>query len=193
MKRFFVIATLLLSCWRPLFSQTQVWVKVASESTASSATLPAGATYRLGLPSCPSAGGGASWSASITVVGVTTLNPLSFWEGGFPIATDPCPGSVKELDVLETTAPQTVTVTNNSTSPATVTNVTLGTVSGTAPVVPTGPVPTSIPVPAGASYVVTITNQTVAGTQVMFNMSMDGASFVCLYTLDTTQATCTVP
>ena len=55
----------------------------------------------------------------ITVTQTTTLSPISM--GGanpFPFS-DPDSGTVKELDVLETVAPQTVTVVDTSATPAT--------------------------------------------------------------------------
>lgn len=86
---------------------TQTWFKVADESSIS-VTIPAGVTWRWGTPKCGLTGAPA-WSAS--QVGPKTINPLTMaaatTQFGVP---DPCQLTAKELDILETTVVQTVTV-----------------------------------------------------------------------------------
>jgi hypothetical protein len=119
-----------------------VWATIASESTSISVTLPAGTTYRLGDYA------NNRWSDPVTVTAPTTISPMSM-SGGDPFPfSDPDQGTVKELDVLETTAPQTIAVTNLATSPAT-------TVSQIVP--PTVP-PTAVPVAPGTTYTLTFSN-----------------------------------
>src|ERR1044071_6215368 len=93
-------AALLLSA---LAASAQTWYKVATEVTAATVKLPAGATYRLGSGTC--------WSASQTVA-VATILSLQ-WPGKYPFA-DPCPNVLKELDILETSAAQLVILTTGS-------------------------------------------------------------------------------
>jgi hypothetical protein len=181
-----------------------VWATIASESTSISVTLPAGTTYRLGDYA------NNRWSDPVTVTAPTTISPMSM-SGGDPFPfSDPDQGTVKELDVLETTAPQTIAVTNLATSPAT-------TVSQIVP--PTVP-PTAVPVAPGTTYTLTfsnfatsptagqnalmlalvnapssLANQTWEGTQM--NLTIDGVTMVCTYGQTYTNGvfslTCTVP
>src|SRR5450631_4292097 len=110
-----LIAPLLLAT-PALYAQTtpaQVWNTIAAESATTSVTLPAGTTYRLGDYT------NNKWSAPVTVQVDTTLNPISMGvANSFPFS-DPDEGTVKELDILETVAPQTITVTDLSVAPAT--------------------------------------------------------------------------
>jgi hypothetical protein len=177
---------------------TPVWSTIASEGNTS-VTIPAGATYRFGDKV------NNLWSAPITVSSATTFSPI--YIGIFPFA-DPDPGTVKELDVLETTAPQTVTVVNFN--------------AGTtvAQVVPPLVPPTAVPLPAGNAYTLTFSNFTTPasagpnalmfafvnapanmanntweGTQM--NLTFDGVTMVCTYgqtyTNEVFTLNCTVP
>jgi hypothetical protein len=159
-----------------------VWSTIASEGNTS-VTIPAGATYRFGDKV------NNLWSAPITVSVATTFSPI--YIGIFPFA-DPDPGTVKELDVMETTAPQTVTVINFN--------------AGTtvAQVVPPLVPPAAVPLPAGTAYTLTFSNfstpasagpnalmfafvnapanmanNTWEGTQM--NLAFDGVTMVCTY------------
>jgi hypothetical protein len=180
-----------------------LWVMVAGESSTVAVVLPAGTTYRFGNAA------DNLWSAPITVTEATTFSPVFYPAGVFPFA-DPDPGVVKELDVLETTAPQAIQVTNLAVSPAT-------TVSQ---MVPALTPPTSVPVLPGTAYTVTFSNfmipatapqnaQMVAfvnapethanqaweGTQM--NLTIDGVTMVCTLgpgnTAQTFTLNCTVP
>jgi hypothetical protein len=84
----------------PSGSSGQIWVKVASESYSYQLALPIGTTYRFGI--------GTSWQSPVTVSQATVLTPYYTSFGG--AATDPAPGTVKELDVLEASTPQSITV-----------------------------------------------------------------------------------
>jgi hypothetical protein len=125
--------------------QAPVWVMVAAESQAVSVVLPAGTTYRFGDTT------NNVWSAPITVTEPTTFSPVFYPAGAFPFS-DPDPGVAKELDVVETSAAQVVTVTNTSVSPATT----------VAQIVPGFAVPTSVPVTPGTAYTVTFSNFVIA-------------------------------
>jgi hypothetical protein len=180
-----------------------LWVMVAGESSTVAVVLPAGTTYRFGNAA------DNLWSAPITVTEATTFSPVYYPADVFPFA-DPDPGVVKELDVLETTAPQAIQVTNLAASPAT-------TVSQ---MVPALTPPTSVPVLPGTAYTVTFSNflipptapqnaQMVAfvnapethanqaweGTQM--NLTIDGVTMVCTLgpgnTAQTFSLNCTVP
>lgn len=118
-----------------------VWSTIATESSAISVTIPAGTTYRFGDTAHN------LWSAPITVTVATTFSPIYYPANVFPFA-DPDTGTTKEFDVLETTAQQTVTVTNIGVSPAT-------TVSQ---VVPALVPPSAIPLQPGTSYTLTFSN-----------------------------------
>jgi len=182
---------------------TNTWTTIASENSGISVTLPAGTTYRLGDYTHN------LWSASITVSGITTFSPVYFPAGQFPFS-DPDNGTAKELDVLETTAPQSISVTNVSVSPAT-------TISQ---IVPSLTPPTTVPVLPGTSYTLTfsnfstppatapnalmfafvnapanLANRTWEGTQM--NLTIDGVTLVCAYGQNYTDQVfslnCTVP
>ena len=201
-----LIAPLLLAA-PALQAQTTpapVWATVAAESTTTSVTLPAGTTYRFGDSV------NNKWSQSVTVYAVTTLNPISMGVSNMFPFSDPDPGTVKELDVLETSASQTVQVTNLAVSPASMVSL----------VVPSPTPPPAVPVPPGTSYTLTFSNfaiapgtpqnalmlalvnappstgnQTWEGTQM--NLTIDGVTLVCTYGQTYTNAvfsmTCTVP
>jgi hypothetical protein len=181
---FLLTASLLYGQTTPA-SPAPVWATITAESATVAVVLPAGATYRFGDSI------NNKWSAPITVNEPTTFSPVYLPDAVFPFA-DPDPGVAKELDVLETYAPQTVVVTNLSASPAT-------TVAQT---VPPLVVPTSIPVTPGSTYTVTFSNfmiasgspqnapmvalvnapptmsyQTWEGTQM--NVTIDGVTMVC--------------
>jgi hypothetical protein len=170
---------------------------VTVESNTVAVVLPAGATYRFGDTI------NNLWSAPITVDVPTTFSPVNFPAGVFPFA-DPDPGQGKELDVLETSAPQTVLVTDLSTSPAT-------TVSQIVPPLP----PSSVPMTPGTTYTLTFSNivitpgtpqnapmlalvdapptfayHTWEGTQM--NLTIDGATLVCTPSQTNTDETVTM-
>jgi hypothetical protein len=179
-----------------------VWATVAPESTTTSITLPAGTTYRFGDYT------NNLWSASVTVQTATTISPVSMSGGNpFPFA-DPDFGTVKELDILETTAPQSISVTNLTAS------------TTVAQIVPPLVPPMSVPVAPGTAYTLTFSNFTVApgtpqnalmlafvnapqtsanqtweGTQM--NLTIDGVTMVCTfgqnYTSGVFSLNCTVP
>jgi hypothetical protein len=183
---------------------TPVWATITSENASISVTLPAGTTYRLGDYT------NNKWSDPVTVSATTTISPVSM--GGpnpFPFS-DPDTGVVKELDVLETAAPQTIVVTNSANTPATTMSQIVP------PLVP----PTSVPVPPGTTYTITLSNfatsptagpnalmlalvnapstlanQTWEGTQM--NLTIDGVTMVCTYGQTYTNGvfslSCTVP
>jgi hypothetical protein len=93
----------------PLLGLAQTWYKVASESPSASVALPAGTVYRWGIDptGCPT-GFTCDWLAPVITTQAGGLIPYytSF-------ASDPAYGVVKELDVLEAAAPQTVVVTDS--------------------------------------------------------------------------------
>jgi hypothetical protein len=181
-----------------------VWETITSENTAVSVTLPAGTTYRFGDYTHN------LWSQTVTVTVPTTISPVSM-SGGDPFPfSDPDFGTVKELDVLETTSPQTISLTNSSASPATT----------VAQIVPPLVPPTSVPVAPGTSYTLTFSNfvtsatagqnalmlalvnspssnanATWEGTQM--NLTIDGVTLVCTYgqtyTAGVFSLSCTVP
>jgi hypothetical protein len=190
-----------------LYAQTSTpantWTAIASENSGVSITLPAGATYRLGDYTHN------LWSAPITVSVATTFSPVYFPAGQFPF-NDPDSGTVKELDVLRTVAPQTVSVTNTSVSPATMVSQ----------IVPPLAAPTAVPVLPGTSYTLTFSNfatpSTTAPNALMFafvnapsnlanrtwegtqmNLTIDGVTLVCSYGQTYTDGVfslnCTVP
>jgi hypothetical protein len=200
----------LLFCAPLLHGQTApatpapVWATITAENPSVSVTLPAGTTYRFGDYT------NNKWSESVTVTAPTTISPVSMGNGDpFPFS-DPDFGTVKELDILETTAPQSIAVTNLAASPATTTSQVVP------PLVP----PTSVPVPPGTTYTLTfsnfatsptagqnalmlalvnapstLANQTWEGTQM--NLTIDGVTLVCtygqVYTNGVFSLTCTVP
>jgi hypothetical protein len=198
-----LIAPLLLAAPALHGQTTPVWATISAESTTTSVTLPAGTTYRFGDYV------NNRWSAPVTVYTATTINPISMgMSNTFPFG-DPDPGTVKELDVLETAASQSISVTNLTTS----TTVSQIVPSLAAP-------PTSVPVTPGTQYTLTFSNfaiapgtpqnalmlalvnsppntanQTWEGTQM--NLTIDGVTLVCTYGQTYTNAvfsmTCTVP
>lgn len=185
-------------------SPAPVWITIAPESPATGVTLPAGTTYRFGDYA------NNKWSAPVTVSATTTISPISMASGDpFPFG-DPDFGTVKELDVLETTAPQSILVSNLDTAPATV----------VAQIVPPLAPPTSVPTLPGTAYTLTFSNFAIApgtpqnalmlalvnapsndankswvGTQM--NMTLGGVTFVCTYGQNYTSQVftlnCTVP
>jgi hypothetical protein len=138
LHKYLLLASLMTS---PLV-HAQIWIKIATESTTVSVTLPAGATYRLGS--------GTSWSASMVVAGATTFSPLFFPSGEFPFA-DPAPGLLKELDVMEGAASQAVIMIDSSTTPTTTTTLSI---PGTTP-------PSTISTAPGRAYIMTFSGMTI--------------------------------
>jgi len=207
LRKFSIFAVLSAA---PLFAQTAspTWFTVTQENSSVSVVLPAGTTYRFGTASCPVQNGAASWT-QITLTAQTTLSPVSMAGGNsFPFS-DPCNGTVKELDVLETSSAQTISVTNSAATPATV-----------AMVVPSLTPATVVDATPGSNHTLTFTNFTVApgstqnalmfafvnqpannanntweGTQM--NLSIDGVTLVCsygqTYTSGVFTLSCTVP
>jgi hypothetical protein len=190
----------------PLFAQSTpapTWFTITAENPSVSVTLPAGTTYRFGDVV------NNKW-AQVTVSQVTTINPVSMsnYATSFPFS-DPDPGVVKEFDILETAAAQTISVTNSTATPAMVAMV----VPSTNP----GNVVSATP---GSNHTLTFTNFSVApgstqnalmfafvnqpandanriweGTQM--NLSIDGVNLVCSYGQTYTDGvftlSCTVP
>jgi hypothetical protein len=180
------------------------WVMVTPESSTTAVVLPAGTTYRFGDAVHN------RWSAPITVDQPTTLSPVCFPGTTFSF-DDPDPGTVKELDVLQTAGPQPITVTNLGVMPA----------ASVSQIVPgLGVVPTVVPMTPGTSYTLTFSNfATVPGTapnpvSVAFvnspsslanrgwvgtqvHMTIDGVTFVCTSGTSATDQSvalsCTVP
>lgn len=96
----------------PLMAQT--WFKVANEGDTVTST--AAITYRYGS--------GTLWTAPKTSSGTIAVSNATFG--------DPAPGVVKELDVLETSSAQTVTVNGSAvTVPASAPSATVSTASST--------------------------------------------------------------
>jgi hypothetical protein len=122
---------------------TPVWSTVAGEDYYTSVTLPAGATYRLGDSTHN------LWSAPITVTVATTFDHTNYPSNVYPFA-DPDPGTGKELDVLEISSQQMVTLTNIGATPATTVQQ----------IVPAIIPPVTIPVPVGTSHTLTFSNFT---------------------------------
>jgi hypothetical protein len=181
---------------------TPVWATITAENTSVSVTLPTGTTYRFGDYV------NNKWSEPVTVYAPTTISPVSMFNSNpFPFG-DPDYGTAKELDVLETTSSQSITVTNSA--------------AGTtvSQIVPSLTPPASVPVAPGTSYTLTFSNfsiapgtpqnalmlalvnsppnsanQTWEGTQM--NLTIDGVTLVCTYGQTYTNAvfslTCTVP
>jgi len=177
-------------------------VMVAAENSTVAVVLPAGTTYRFGNAA------NNLWSTATTVTEATTFSPVYFPADVFPFS-DPDPGVVKELDVLETAAAQAIQVTNLAAA-TTVSQIVPG----------SAVVPTSVPVLPGTAYTVTFSNFMIAptvqqnaemmsfvnapethanqawqGTQM--NLTIDGVTLVCtLGPSNTAQAfslNCTVP
>jgi hypothetical protein len=179
---------------------TPVWSTIVSEGYFA-VTLPAGTTYRLGDSV------NNLWSAPITVTVPTTFSPVSYPAGQFPFP-DPDPGTVKEIDVLETAAAQNITVVHTDTG-VVVSQV-------VPPLVP----PAAVPLQPGTAYTLTfsnfstpasagqnalmfafvnapanLANITWEGTQM--NLTFDGVTLVCTYgqtyTTGVFSLSCTVP
>jgi hypothetical protein len=191
LRKFSLFAILLTTplLWAQTSTPTApVWATVATESVSIALTLPAGATYRFGDYAHN------LWSESVTLSVATTFSPFSASDSTVFPFSDPDVGTVKELDVLETTAPQTVSVSNLAASPTT-------TVSQ---IVPSLNPPVSVPVAPGTSYTLTfsnfatsptagqsalmfafvnaptsLANRTWEGTQM--NLTIDGVTLVCTY------------
>jgi hypothetical protein len=161
------------------------WIMVTAESSAVAVVLPAGTTYRFGDTL------NNRWSAPVTLTEATTFSPVFFPANVFPFS-DPDVGVPKELDVLQTATPQTITVTDTSVSPATT----------VAQVVPGFAIPTSVPMTPGTAYTVTLSdfaivpgvpattpmvalvnmpptlaNQGWQGTH--FSLTIDGVTLIC--------------
>jgi hypothetical protein len=101
---------LVISATPILYAQTtptQTWFTVTAENPSIAVVLPAGTTYRFGDSI------NNLWSAPITVPAATTFSPVDGNYGVFPFP-DPDDGTVKELDVLETSATQVIAVNNLS-------------------------------------------------------------------------------
>ncbi|HEY5055161.1 MAG TPA: hypothetical protein VII58_03325 [Acidobacteriaceae bacterium] len=200
----------------PLLAQTTTtptWFTITQESGTTSVALPAGTTYRFGTANCAAQNGAAAWT-QVTVSQPTTISPVSMgavYSTGinpFPFA-DPCGGSVKELDVLETATLQTISVTNTVATPSLV-----------AMVVPSLVPTTVVDATPGSNHTLTFTNFTVApgstqnalmfafvnqpannadniweGTQM--NLTIDGVTLTCsygqTYTSGVFTLSCTVP
>jgi hypothetical protein len=191
----------------PLFAQstsTPTWYTVVPASAQSpniSVTLPAGTTYRFGDTQ------NNIWGAPVTVTAQTTISDFDDGQSGRP--ADPDPGTQKELDILQTSGQQAVSVTNVTASPATI-----------AVIVPSLVPPTVVDATPGSNHTLTFTNFTVApgstqnalmfafvnqpannanntweGTQM--NLSIDGVTLVCTYGQTYTSGvftlSCTVP
>jgi hypothetical protein len=200
----------------PLCAQTATtpaWFAVTQESATTSVALPAGTTYRFGTANCGAQNGAAAWT-QVTVSQPTTISSVSMsmvYATGinpFPFA-DPCGGTAKELDVLETASVQTISVTNTAATPAVV-----------AMVVPSLIPTTVVNATPGSNHTLTFTNFTVApgssqnalmfafvnqpannanntweGTQM--NLTIDGVTLTCsygqTYTSGVFTLSCTVP
>jgi hypothetical protein len=211
MNRFLILATSLFfpvlllhgQAMPPAPSQVAAWVMITAESATTAVVLPAGTTYRFGDMA------NNRWSAAVTVAVPTTFSPVSFPASVFPFS-DPDSGTVKELDVLQTTGPQTVAVMDLSEVPeAPVMQI----VPGTAP-------PAEIPTMPGTSYTVTfaqfafaadagsdapavafvnapptLANRGWEGTQL--KLLIDGVTLVCTPGINATDQSvtlsCTVP
>ena len=206
--KFSLLAVLVAAPLHAQTATTPTWFTVTQENASVSVTLPAGTTYRFGTANCQGAGGAASWT-QITVTQATTISSVSMGGGNsFPFS-DPCQYTVKELDVLETSAVQTISVTNTTATPATV-----------AMVVPSLTPATVVSATPGSSHTLTFTNFTIApnstqnalmfafvnqpannanniweGTQM--NLVIDGVTLVCsygqTYTSGVFTLSCTVP
>lgn len=95
----------LLALALPAFSQT--WFKVASEPDT--VTTAAGVSWRYGTATGTTSAGVVCpcWSKTFTTA--IAAQSISDASNGF-LLPDPAPGVAKELDILETAVPQTVTV-----------------------------------------------------------------------------------
>lgn len=136
---------LLLAALAATTAHAQTWYMVAPEGASTVVTIPAGTTYRVGVVSCP-ATNAAAWSASVTVAAATTFNPFDLGTNAaaFPFA-DPCPNVVKDLQVLETSAAQALTLNGAAVSVPALAATAPGTSSTTTipPITQTCPLPTT--------------------------------------------------
>jgi hypothetical protein len=94
-----------------LSAHAQQWYQVSTENDQT-VQLPIGTTYRFGTPSCPVTNNTPAWYTTTTTT--TANSTFAVFYTSFP--TDPCSGTVKELDVLESGVTQTVLVNNVSTT-----------------------------------------------------------------------------
>ena len=210
------LSVLIVLSAAPLCAQTTTaptWFTVTQESATTSVMLPAGTTYRFGTAKCAAQNGAAAWT-QVTVSQPTTITSVSMgaiYSTGinpFPFP-DPCEGTVKELDVLETASLQNLTVTNTAATPAVI-----------AMVVPSIVPTTVVNATPGSNHTLTFTNFTVApgstqnalmfafvnqpannanstweGTQM--NLTIDGVTLTCsygqTYTSGVFTLSCTVP
>ena len=153
-RSFRKISFLVVLSAAPLFAQsttTPTWFPIAGENPNISVTLPAGTTYRWGTASCPVANNAATWT-QVTVAQTTTIGPLTMAgsTASFGFA-DPCLGTAKELDVLETASVQSLSLTNSTATPATV-----------AMIVPSSAPTTVVNAAPGSNHTLTFTNFSVA-------------------------------
>jgi hypothetical protein len=88
-----------------LSAHAQQWYQVSTENDQT-VQLPIGTTYRFGTPSCPVTNNAPAWYTTTTTT--TANSTFAVFYTSFP--TDPCSGTVKELDVLELGVTQTVLV-----------------------------------------------------------------------------------
>lgn len=160
LRKFSLVALLLAApVLRAQTSSTPTWYTVTQENSSIAVTLPAGTTYRFGDYT------NNVWSAPVTVSQATTISPVSMGNGNpFPFS-DPDPGTVKELDVVETSSTQSIVVTNlsNNTTAALVvpalavatTTTTASTTTTTTPgwyTVTQESTTTAVTLPAGTTY-----------------------------------------
>lgn len=191
-----LLSTLLVLLFvAPLLGQgspTPVWVKVAQENDTVTATTPI--TYRFGVPagapvavdgSAPCVAPGGCWDTPVTSTGPITIPVTVATFGG----VDPAYGTVKQLQVLQTSAAQAVA---DQQAGGAVVNVAI-------PALP----PAAIPASPGQSYPVTLSieeqtasqaspdwiglfdlpasgaNQGYEGT--VLRLTIDGVAFQCAY------------
>jgi hypothetical protein len=174
-------------------SPAPVWATIAPESGAISVTLPAGTTYRFGVSI------NNKWRAPVMVNAPTTFSSLSMNAGVFPFS-DPDVGTVKELDVLATTAAPATTV-SQIVAGLVVVPTSVPMLPGTAYTIlfssfanPVG-TPANAPMVALANAPATMAYRTWQGAQM--NLTIDGVTMVCTtsvtYTADAYTLNCTVP
>lgn len=160
-----ILSALLLLAALAVPARAQTWFKVATDPQWVTVS---GVSWRFGSGTC--------WSPTSTA-------PINTWLSNLIpnglVATDPCPGVVKELDILETPAVQTVTVANVAvTIPAAL------------------PQPTTLTITPNVSYTVSVMNIPPAGLasplqgQLTIAIGSTTVSFVCTYgtTLSNTSA-----
>lgn len=146
MRTLFIALLLTASLEAQTVVTTPTWSKVAAESATTSATLPPGTTYRFGTTLCATTNAPA-WSASTPVTKATAINPVSMAGANpFPFP-DPCQGTTKELDVMETSTAQTIATTVAGKS----TPMTVPALVPPPPVTPPAPTSITFPYPATCS------------------------------------------